>query len=92
MSNEPNLDEYNEERSLYFKANLTPMLPNGTFNNKLAYITGGGTGLGKSMAIMLSKLGANVIIVSRKQEVLEKAVKEIETITGKRVRIYVYSQ
>ena len=41
------------------------MLPAGTFNGKTAFITGGGTGLGKGMATTLSKLGAQVVITSR---------------------------
>jgi len=61
------------------------MLPQNTFNNKLAYITGGGTGLGRAIATTLSKLGADVIIVSRKISVLEKTSKEIESITGRQV-------
>ena len=41
------------------------MLPPGTFKDKVAFITGGGTGLGKAMCEMLSTLGAEVTIVSR---------------------------
>lgn len=48
-----------------FPARLDAMLPKDTFANKTAFVTGGGTGLGKGMATMLSKLGANVIIASR---------------------------
>ena len=48
-----------------FPALTQPMLPKDTFINKTAFITGGGTGLGKGMATMLSRLGANVVIASR---------------------------
>ena len=41
------------------------MLPPGTFNGKTAFITGGGTGLGKDLAKTLSFLGAKVVIASR---------------------------
>ncbi len=41
------------------------MLPAGTFQGKVAFISGGGTGLGKGMAAMLSQLGASVTIASR---------------------------
>jgi NAD(P)-dependent dehydrogenase (short-subunit alcohol dehydrogenase family) len=41
-------------------------------------ITGGGTGLGKSMALRFAELGANLILTGRRQEVLETAAKEIE--------------
>ena len=48
-----------------FPARTEPMLPKGCFVNKTAFITGGGTGLGRGMAEMLSRLGATVIIASR---------------------------
>ena len=44
------------------------MLPPGTFAGKVAFITGGGTGLGKGIAQVLSSLGARVIIASRYAE------------------------
>ena len=48
-----------------FPALIKTMLPQGTFNGKVAFITGGGTGLGKGMAKVLSQLGASVVIASR---------------------------
>jgi S-adenosylhomocysteine hydrolase len=48
-----------------FPARTEPMLPKDCFANKTAFITGGGTGLGRGMAEMLSRLGATVIIASR---------------------------
>lgn len=41
------------------------MLPQGTFRDKVAFITGGGTGLGLAVATKLSELGASVVICSR---------------------------
>lgn len=64
---------------------LTPMLPPGTFKNKVAIVTGGGTGIGKGMTEMFAQLGANVTIMSRKQEVLDKAAKEISSKTGSKI-------
>ncbi|VDI32798.1 Hypothetical predicted protein [Mytilus galloprovincialis] len=54
-----------KEHSKMFPAQMGKMLPDGTFDGKIAFITGGGTGLGKGMATMLSRLGAQVVISSR---------------------------
>jgi len=56
---------------------MKAMLPVGALEGKVAIITGGGTGLGKSMAIEFARLGANIVIASRNQEHLEKAASEI---------------
>lgn len=45
-------------------------------------VTGGGTGLGRSMAKTFLQLGANVCITSRKLDALEKAAKELTEETG----------
>lgn len=44
---------------------------------KTIVVTGGGTGLGKAMSTYFSALGANLIIASRRQEVLDNTAKEI---------------
>ena len=46
--------------------------------DKTILITGGGTGLGKSMALRFAELGANLILTGRREEVLTAAAKEIE--------------
>ncbi|ESO98315.1 hypothetical protein LOTGIDRAFT_213936 [Lottia gigantea] len=61
------------------------MLPADTFKGKTAFITGGGTGLGKGMTTFLSKLGANVVITSRSVDVLKKTAEEISKETGNKV-------
>lgn len=54
-----------------------PMLRDGALKGKTILVTGGATGLGKSMARYFLELGANVIIASRKMENLESAAKEL---------------
>lgn len=49
----------------FFPVMSSPMLPKESFKGKTAFITGGGTGLGKGMTTMLSQLGAQVVITSR---------------------------
>ncbi|MFJ8258339.1 SDR family NAD(P)-dependent oxidoreductase [Peribacillus asahii] len=45
---------------------------------KTAMVTGGGSGLGRVMALALAEAGANVVVCSRRLEVCEKVVQEIE--------------
>ena len=59
------------------------MLPEKTFENRVGIITGGATGIGLAMAKELSRLGANVIIASRKEENLRAAVEEIRSGGGR---------
>ena len=61
------------------------MLRDGALENKTIIVTGGGTGLGKSMATYFLKLGANVVICSRRLEVLEKTASELEQLTGGKI-------
>ena len=53
------------------------MFRDNAFEGKTVVITGGGTGLGKSMATYYVSLGANVVITSRKIPVLEASAKEL---------------
>lgn len=62
--------------------NLEGMLQPGALKGKTIIITGGGTGLGKSMTRYFMQLGANTVISSRKLDVLEGTAKELEAETG----------
>ncbi|CAN5407906.1 SDR family oxidoreductase [soil metagenome] len=53
------------------------MLKENALQGKTILITGGGTGLGKSMGKYFLELGANLVIASRKMEVLQKAADEL---------------
>lgn len=61
------------------------MLKEDALKDKTIVITGGGTGLGKAMGVYFLKLGANVVITSRKLDVLEKTAAELERETGGKV-------
>jgi len=43
-------------------------LPAGTFDGVCVFVTGGGTGLGKAIATEFGRLGASIVIASRKDE------------------------
>jgi len=62
-----------------------PMLRDGSLSGKTIIVTGGGTGLGKSMTKYFLELGAQVTICSRRLAVLEKTAKELEEQTGGQV-------
>lgn len=62
--------------------NTEPMLKEGALKDKVILVTGGGTGLGRSMTKYFLELGAKVVIASRKQEVLEKSAQELREETG----------
>lgn len=67
-------------------ANYTqPMLRDGALVGKTVIVTGGGTGLGKSMSKYFLELGANVVICSRRLSVLEAAAKELTEATGGKI-------
>ena len=61
------------------------MLSADALKGKTIIVTGGGTGLGKSMGSYFSELGANLVITSRKMEVLEKTASEIKEKSGNEV-------
>jgi citronellol/citronellal dehydrogenase len=53
------------------------MFQSGLFKDKVVLVTGGGSGIGYSIAQKYLELGAKVWIASRKQERIDQAVKEL---------------
>lgn len=53
------------------------MLPEKTFEGRTGIITGGATGIGFAIARELTRIGARIVIASRKEENLKKAVAEL---------------
>src|SRR6478609_5418940 len=49
----------------------TSALPAGTYDGVGVFVTGAGTGLGKAIALEFARLGASIVIASRKPEHLE---------------------
>lgn len=61
------------------------MLKPDSLKGKTIIITGGGTGLGRSMGKYFLELGANLVITSRKKDVIDKTAKELMNETGSNV-------
>ncbi len=58
-------------------------LPAGTYEGETVFVTGAGTGLGKAIAAEFSRLGASIVIASRKPEHLADGQAAIEALGGK---------
>lgn len=58
------------------------MLKDDALAGRTILVTGGGTGLGKSMARTFRQLGARIVIASRKQDVLDAAAAELREQLG----------
>ena len=58
------------------------MFETGLLKGKSIIITGGGTGLGKSMAARFAELGADLVITSRRQNVIDETAEELRQYGG----------
>jgi NAD(P)-dependent dehydrogenase (short-subunit alcohol dehydrogenase family) len=68
-----------------FAAHTASLLPPGSFAGQTVLITGGGTGLGRSMGRYLLTLGANLAICGRRDDVLQETARELQAETDGQV-------
>jgi dehydrogenase/reductase SDR family protein 4 len=58
-----------------------------SLNGKVALVTGGGRGIGKAIARRLAEAGSNVVIASRKMDVLQTTAAEFNSLPGRVIPI-----
>src|SRR5687767_3577987 len=61
------------------------MLKPDSLKGKTIIVTGGGTGLGRAMGTYFLELGANLVITSRKKDVIDATAAELSKQTGGKV-------
>ena len=61
----------------------------GTYDGQVVVVTGGGTGLGKGIAVEFGRLGAQVVIASRSEEHLAAGVAAVEETGAKATSIQI---
>ena len=62
-------------------------LPAGTYDGKTVIVTGGGTGLGKAIAVEFARLGAQLVIASRNEEHRKAGVSAVEEVGGRALAV-----
>jgi NAD(P)-dependent dehydrogenase (short-subunit alcohol dehydrogenase family) len=59
------------------------MLAEGTFTDRVAVVTGGGSGMGRAMALEFARLGAAVVVAGRRPDPLAETVRQVEARGGR---------
>ena len=66
---------------------MTDVLRRNIHRGTVAVVTGGGTGIGRAVALELARCGADVVICGRRPEPLEKTAAEIEALGARALAV-----
>ena len=62
-------------------------LPDGTYDGQVVAVTGGGTGLGKGMAVEFARLGAKIAILSRQPDHLDAGLAAMRAVGAEAIAV-----
>lgn len=63
------------------------MNPSFDYSGKVAFVTGGGSGLGRATALAFAQAGARVAVVDRSQDGMDETVRQVEAAGGEAIAI-----
>ncbi len=67
----------------------TSMLPTDTYAGQVVIVTGGGTGLGRAMAVEFARLGAAIAVASRKSEHRQAGIEALSALGAEAIGVEV---
>src|SRR5579863_2918530 len=62
---------------------VSPMFQPNLLKGRTILITGGGTGLGRAMALRFAELGANLFLIGRREDPLKQTVADLQAKGGR---------
>jgi NAD(P)-dependent dehydrogenase (short-subunit alcohol dehydrogenase family) len=81
------LREFDNNLDMTRKMKMEEPFSTGMLRGKVTLITGGGRGLGKTMALALARAGSDIVLVARTQDEIDRTEREIRALGRKGVGV-----